>query len=237
MKQHISVARLVLVIGGAVTFLFSFFSFWGSGGFSVSAWGNGTFPLASIPAILGGAMVVVIVVEQAGVTLPEPVLTFTWRQVRFTWATVAAGIMLGYLIMDKGGASLKFGAILMLLGAIAMAVGAFMEILEKGTNLVAIPGVGGHGQRAEGAAASASAAPTTAAAPGRLGPRSAGDGQPVSPATISAIRSPASVGFRPTRTPAAASASILPCAVPLPPETMAPAWPIFLPAGAVTPAM
>jgi uncharacterized membrane protein AbrB (regulator of aidB expression) len=130
----------------------------------VSAWGNGTFPLASIPAILGGAMVVVIVVEQAGVTLPEPVLTFTWRQVRFTWATVAAGIMLGYLIMDKGGASLKFGAILMLLGAIAMAVGAFMEILGKGTNLLAIPGAW-PGQRAEGAAASSSAAPTTTAAP------------------------------------------------------------------------
>ena len=55
--------------------------------------------------------------------------------------------------------------------------------------------------------------------------------------TSSAISSPASVGFWPTLTPAAASASILPWAVPLPPETMAPAWPIFLPAGAVTPAM
>ena len=55
--------------------------------------------------------------------------------------------------------------------------------------------------------------------------------------TISAISSPASVGLSPTLTPAAARASILPCAVPLPPETIAPAWPIFLPAGAVTPAM
>ena len=35
----------------------------------------------------------------------------------------------------------------------------------------------------------------------------------------------------------ASSASILAAAVPLPPETMAPAWPIFLPGGAVTPAM
>ena len=34
-----------------------------------------------------------------------------------------------------------------------------------------------------------------------------------------------------------ASASILAAAVPLPPETIAPAWPIFLPGGAVTPAM
>ncbi len=57
------------------------------------------------------------------------------------------------------------------------------------------------------------------------------------PATISAISSPASVGFSPTFTPAAARASIFPCAVPLPPLTIAPAWPIFLPAGAVTPAM
>ena len=56
-------------------------------------------------------------------------------------------------------------------------------------------------------------------------------------ATISAIRSPASVGLRPTFTPAARSASILPCAVPLPPLVIAPAWPIFLPSGAVTPAM
>ena len=56
-------------------------------------------------------------------------------------------------------------------------------------------------------------------------------------ATIAAIRSPASVGFRPTWTPAARRASILPWAVPLPPQTIAPAWPIFLPAGAVTPAM
>ena len=55
--------------------------------------------------------------------------------------------------------------------------------------------------------------------------------------TRPAISSPASVGLRPTATPAAARASILPWAVPLPPETMAPAWPIFLPAGAVTPAM
>jgi len=102
-----------------------------------------------IPAILGGAMVVVIIVEQAGVKLHEPVLTFTWRQVRFTWATVAAAIMLSYLIMDKGGAALKFGGILMLLGAIAMAVGAFMEILGKGTNLLAIPGVGGRDRREE----------------------------------------------------------------------------------------
>ena len=58
-----------------------------------------------------------------------------------------------------------------------------------------------------------------------------------SSATMPAISSPASVGLSPTCTPAARRASIFPCAVPLPPDTIAPAWPIFLPAGAVTPAM
>src|SRR4051795_7390751 len=44
------------------------------------------------------------------------------------------------------------------------------------------------------------------------------------------------VGVRPTRTPRDSSASILACAPPLEPETIAPAWPIVLPGGAVTPA-
>ena len=46
-----------------------------------------------------------------------------------------------------------------------------------------------------------------------------------------------SVGVWPTRTPRASSASCLAFAVPDDPETIAPAWPIVLPGGAVKPAM
>ena len=56
------------------------------------------------------------------------------------------------------------------------------------------------------------------------------------PLSTSAMSSPISDGLRPTRHPAFSSASILAAAVPFDPETMAPAWPIFLPGGAVTPA-
>jgi len=42
---------------------------------------------------------------------------------------------------------------------------------------------------------------------------------------------------RPTRTPWASSAAALAAAVPWDPETIAPAWPIVLPGGAVKPAM
>ena len=66
-------------------------------------------------------------------------------------------------------------------------------------------------------------------------PTDAGAGQRC--LTTSTMRVPASVGFWPICTPAAWSASCLAAAVPLPPDTMAPAWPIFLPGGAVTPAM
>src|SRR5204862_8273120 len=58
-----------------------------------------------------------------------------------------------------------------------------------------------------------------------------------SAATTSRISSAISVGFCPTLAPAASRASILAWAVLLEPEMMAPAWPIFLPGGAVTPAM
>ena len=64
----------------------------------------------------------------------------------------------------------------------------------------------------------------------------AGVAQP-RPRTMATIFSPHSVGFCATCTPAADSASIFACAVPDEPEMMAPAWPIFRPAGAVTPAM
>ena len=50
------------------------------------------------------------------------------------------------------------------------------------------------------------------------------------------MSSPASVGFSATCAPAARRASIFACAVPCDPETIAPAWPILRPGGAVTPA-
>ena len=57
------------------------------------------------------------------------------------------------------------------------------------------------------------------------------------PPRISTAISETCVGVRPTRTPLASSASALAAAVPCEPDTIAPAWPIVLPGGAVKPAM
>src|SRR5690606_30766412 len=56
------------------------------------------------------------------------------------------------------------------------------------------------------------------------------------PCMISRMRSAVADGVLPTLTPAASRASFLAAAVPEEPETMAPAWPIVLPSGAVKPA-
>ena len=56
------------------------------------------------------------------------------------------------------------------------------------------------------------------------------------PPTTSRISRAVSDGVLPTRTPAASRASFLAWAVPDEPETIAPAWPIVLPSGAVKPA-
>jgi hypothetical protein len=57
-----------------------------------------------------------------------------------------------------------------------------------------------------------------------------------SAARTSRSRAAVSLGVLPTLTPAASRASFFPCAVPAPLETMAPAWPMVLPSGAVKPA-
>ena len=51
------------------------------------------------------------------------------------------------------------------------------------------------------------------------------------------MASPRSASDRTVRTPAFSSAANFSSAVPLPPEMIAPAWPMRLPGGAVTPAM
>lgn len=142
MKRQITVANLVMGAGGLVTFLFSFFRFVsveGLGGFS--AWSSDGLAFAStVPAILGLAMVVWVVLELLGVTLPAAVLTYTPTQLKGTWGIAAAGIMLSWTTANDNKG---FGFWMMLIGSLAMGVGAVMALLGKGTELVDIPvGVG-----------------------------------------------------------------------------------------------
>jgi hypothetical protein len=135
MDQKHSVANLVMLGGGAVTLLFSFFHFWDFGDLGgASAWDTdyGAF-VTTIPAILALAMVVWSLAELAGVSLPARVLTFDHAQLKASWGIAAAGTMLAYLTVqgDKG-----IGFVFMLLGSLAMAVGAVVALVGKRAEVV-----------------------------------------------------------------------------------------------------
>lgn len=140
MKKSISVANLVCGIGGIVTLLFSFFSFYKlSKKLKFNAWDtDGAAWLSTIPAILAIAMIVWVALELAGVALPKQVLTFNSNQLKATWGISATGIMLAFAITD--GPDKGIGLWFMFLGSIAMGVGAVLALLGMGGDMVNLGG-------------------------------------------------------------------------------------------------
>lgn len=141
MKKQPSVADLIMGGGGLVTFIFSFLNFFKSGSFGVNAWDTDAGAFATTaPAILGLAMVVWVVLELMGVSLPDQVMTFTNGQMKATWGISAVGIMLSWISVDLGGADKGAGFWLMFIGSLAMAAGSVMALYGKGSETVDIPG-------------------------------------------------------------------------------------------------
>jgi hypothetical protein len=138
MPKKVTVADLVMGAGGLVTFLFSFFAFYSRGGSSASAWDTDAGAFATtVPAILGLVMVAWIGLQLAGVSLPEQVLTYNHAQLKGTWGIAAVGIMLSWISTND---DTGFGFWFMFIGSLAMAVGAVMALLGKGSETIDIPG-------------------------------------------------------------------------------------------------
>ena len=85
-----TVPDIIMMAGGAVCLLFSFFAFYEFGGSSESAWGSGLFPIATYVAlfglIVGGS---VALMKFANVKMPEPILGFSWKQIRLALSIFA----------------------------------------------------------------------------------------------------------------------------------------------------
>ena len=130
-----SPGKLTTIIGAFVVLLFSFLPWYSASfGYSVSAWGDGLFPMASWAPIF--AIVVGFVVAARTfkfVNLPEKVWEFTMDQVVLVLSIFTLLITLSYLITSHPG-SVGFGLILCLLGAIAMVAGFFMDRAGVGVN-------------------------------------------------------------------------------------------------------
>jgi hypothetical protein len=153
MSNKLSVANLVMLVGAAFTLFFSFFDFYtfpSEDDLDTSAWSTDQFGLAfatAIPAILAVIMIIFIILELAGVKLPDQVLTFTPAQMKATWGIGALGVMLGFASanFDFGGPSSGKGVgfWFMLLGSAVMTAGAVMSLLGKGNEAVNFGGGGG----------------------------------------------------------------------------------------------
>lgn len=143
MKRQPTVADIVMVAGGIVTFIFSFLDFFEG----INAWASGLFPITTIIAVLGLAMAVFVILELvAGFRLPD-FLTFNYKQMYVTWGITAGVFMLAWLIVDSGPDK-KAGLYLMLIGSLAMAVGAILNILGLATQTVTVPTGGTAGTKA-----------------------------------------------------------------------------------------
>lgn len=126
-KKQPTPGEWAIVGGGAVALIGSFLDFAGD----TSAWGSGALPIVTlIPLYVVVMAVQVVLARFTGVRLPDRVAGFTWEQVHLVLGIFAALMALFWLIpVDDTGA----GLILMLLGAAAACVGAFMLQRERTT--------------------------------------------------------------------------------------------------------
>lgn len=134
-QQKLTLSNVLVGGGGLVTFIFSFLKFYKEGSFGFSAWDtDGLAFVSTVPALLGLAAAVWVGLELANVNLPGDVLTFNPAQIKATWGISAAALMIAFLTVDMGGVGKGPGFWLMLLGSLAMAIGAVMGLLGVGND-------------------------------------------------------------------------------------------------------
>lgn len=137
MNGKLSTSGIVIVAAGALLLVASFLHVFESD----SAWSSGSFPLLTLPALLGVVMAAQVLVSAfaSGVRMPDRVLDFSWTQVHVLLGIWAALMMVCFLVGEAGvsarGASISpskgIGFWLMLIGAIALAVGAVLRTQER----------------------------------------------------------------------------------------------------------
>ncbi len=142
--------ELAIMIGGAVTLVFSFFtwfeysatdSFGGGSDASVlaspSAWGSGLFPLATLVPLFGLLMAVGVALTRfTSVEIPESIAGFGRTQIHLLLSGYMVILTVAFFFYTSGveeegtSVSPQFGYFLSLLGAIAVLVGSILEYRE-----------------------------------------------------------------------------------------------------------
>jgi hypothetical protein len=142
MNGKLKTSAIVILAGAAVVLLGSFLEVLEAGDDSSNAWGDGTLPLYTLPVLLGLIMAAHVLLTTFGnANLPERVLGLGWDQIHAAAGIWAALMMLCFLIGNTGfeiagieaNPDKGAGFWLMLLGSIALAVGAVLRTQEPAT--------------------------------------------------------------------------------------------------------
>lgn len=149
--NDVSPGKLTLLIGAAVTFIFSWLPWYSISGFgsnfSRNAWQSGTFPMATWAPVLALVVGFIVAAETFKfLELPEKVWEFTLDQIVLILSIFALLVTISYLIVDKGGASMGFGLIVCFIGTVAMVAGYFLDKAGVGVNPNATTGDAGFQQ-------------------------------------------------------------------------------------------
>jgi len=129
-----SPSEITILAGAGVVLIFSFLAFYevSLGGFSDSsnALGTGLFPVATLIVVFAVAAGLIVGLGVLGVKVPDRIATFTRVQVLLVCGGFATLQAIAYLITDHSGADFGIGFWFMLLGSIAVLVGAVMLFRE-----------------------------------------------------------------------------------------------------------
>jgi hypothetical protein len=136
MKDTPTPAVWVILAGGVAVLVGSFLDFYeldlGIASASANAWdGDLYFPVTIIPVLCGVVMALQVALTTfADTSLPERILGLGWNQLHLALGFQATLMMVAFLIQDKGGFDIGVGFWLMLLGSIALLVGAILRQRE-----------------------------------------------------------------------------------------------------------
>lgn len=151
MTKKPTLGQILVMAGGAFTFIFGFLDWLSAkgGGSSVSAWSGdslpGLFPWATTVPVLCLAVGVLVAVSAFG-TLPEKLWIFTLNQLTIVVGAGALWTVLGVLIADKhGAADAGIGLILSIFTTAAVLAGGILDELGVGTDIMANTGGGSAG--------------------------------------------------------------------------------------------
>ncbi|MGQ0616795.1 MAG: hypothetical protein ACT4PW_07360 [Acidimicrobiia bacterium] len=130
--KKLTTSDIIILAGGGVMLIASFLPFYKLGDFSESAWSKvSLFPISWFPMVFGLVMAGHVAVTKLGRSnLPTSVLGLTWDQVHLALGSFAALTMLCFLIRSVDPVERGIGLFLMVLGSIALVVGAVVRTKE-----------------------------------------------------------------------------------------------------------